>query len=46
MVREPRGRGTSAVESQYQATASEDCNRPTRPNVSYSDYEVCRTVPA
>jgi hypothetical protein len=27
IAREPRGRGTSAVESRYQGTASGDCNR-------------------
>jgi hypothetical protein len=27
-VREPRGRGTSAFESRYQATASKDVNTP------------------
>jgi hypothetical protein len=36
-VREPRGRGTSAVESRYQATSGEDCTRLRRPSVSYSD---------
>lgn len=36
-LREPRGRGTSATESCYQATAGEDCNRLRRPSVSYND---------
>jgi hypothetical protein len=37
-------KGTSAVGSGYQATASEDCNRLRRPSVSYSDLcskELC-----
>jgi hypothetical protein len=34
--RQHRGRGTYEVESRYQATASEDCNRLRRPSVSYS----------
>jgi hypothetical protein len=36
-VRKPRRRGTSAIESQYRATASEKCNRLRRLSVSYSD---------
>jgi hypothetical protein len=36
-VQEPRGRGTPAIGSCYQAAASEDCNRPRRHSVSYSD---------
>jgi hypothetical protein len=33
----PKERGTSAVGSRFQATASEYCNRLRRPNVSHSD---------
>jgi hypothetical protein len=36
-VLEPRRKGSSSIRNLHQAMVSEDCNRPTRPCMSYND---------